>query len=323
VSTTLVTGATGLVGHAIVQSLLARNRKVRVLARSPEQARRLLPACSIAAGDVTDLDSVRAALESVDVVYHAAGLPEQWLPDSARFEQVNFGGTRNLIEAATAAGVRRFVYTSTIDVFQASAGQEYDESAIDPEPKQTPYERSKQAADREVTRAVDWGLPAISIHPAAVYGPGPARSPGVNDFVRRMMQKKLPAVPPGGLPIVYSQDVGEAHVRAEERAEIGSRFILCERFVTTRSLAREIAKLLGMRPPPVLPLAIARATAMVSESLSRITGRPPLVPSGQLHFLQWGALPVSSRARRELDLQLTPLAVGLERLIDSLRSESF
>jgi dihydroflavonol-4-reductase len=321
VSTTLVTGATGQVGHAIVQRLLARKRSVRVLARSPERARQLLPDCELAVGDVTDLESVRAALEAVDVVYHAAGLPEQWLPDTAAFEQVNFGGTRNLIEASIAAGVRRFVFTSTIDVFEARSGDEFDETTLDPNPKPTPYERSKQAADREVARALDWGLPALFIHPAAVYGPGPAGSPGINQIVRRMMRKQLPAVPPGGLPIVYSEDVGEAHVRSEERAEVGARYILCERFLSTRALAREVARLLGVRAPPVLPFPIARAASLASEALSRITKRPPLLPAGQLHFLQWGARPSSSRARRELELELTPLPLGLARLIESLRAE--
>jgi dihydroflavonol-4-reductase len=323
VSITLVTGATGLVGHAIVQSLLARKRNVRVLARSPEKARRLLPGCAVAAGDVTDRDSLRKALDAVDVVYHAAGLPEQWLPDPASFERVNYGGTRNLVEASMSASVRRFVYTSTIDVFEARAGEEFDETALDPLTKATPYERSKQAADREVARSLERGLSAIFLHPAAVYGPGPAGSPGLNDFVRRLMKKQLPALPPGGLPVVYAEDVGEAHVRAEERAEVGARFILCERFVTTAALAREAARLIGTRPPRVLPLAIARAAALATEALSRVTKRPPLVPAGQLHFLQWGARPNSSRARRELDLELTPLSVGLARLVDSLRSESF
>ena len=82
---TLVTGATGMVGHSIVKELLARQRRVRVLVRSPERASGILPkACEIARGDVTDADTVLAAAEGCEVIYHAAGLPEQWLRDPDR-----------------------------------------------------------------------------------------------------------------------------------------------------------------------------------------------------------------------------------------------
>lgn len=316
---TLVTGATGLVGHAIVRSLRARGRAVRVLARSPDKARRVIPeGTEVVQGDVTDLDSVRAAMLDAEVVYHAAGLPEQWLPDVADFERINYGGTRHLIEAALELGVRRFVYTSTIDVFAARQGEEFDETQIDSLPKGTAYERSKQAADREVTRALERGLPAVFLHPSAVYGPGPAGSPGVNDFVKKLGAKKLPAVPPGGMGVVYSDDVGEAHVRAEERAEIGARFILCERYVTLAELASIAARELGVRPPPTVPYPLARALSVVTEGISRFTRRPPLAPAGQLHFLQWGARPKAARARRVLEIDFTPLPIGIAQLVREL-----
>jgi uncharacterized protein YbjT (DUF2867 family) len=92
---TLVTGATGIVGGSIVRELLRRERAVRVLVRSPERAQGLLPAgCEIVPGNVTDRDSVERAMAGCSVVYHAAGLPEQWLPDDGTFERSNVGGTR-------------------------------------------------------------------------------------------------------------------------------------------------------------------------------------------------------------------------------------
>jgi dihydroflavonol-4-reductase len=295
---------------------------VRVLVRDPEKASASLPAgkCEIVEGDVTDSSSVLDAMRGVDVVYHAAGLPEQWLADPALFERVNYGGTRNLIDAALATGVRRFVYTSTIDVFAARTGEEFDETRLDSFPKGTAYERSKQAADREVVRAEERGLPAVYLHPAAVYGPGPARSPGINDFVAKLMNKQLPAVPPGGSGVVFSDDVGEAHVRAEERAEVGARFILCERFVTMKELAQIASSELGVRTPLSVPLPIARVVSAASEMFAKVTRRPPLVPAGQLHFLQWGARPKSLRARRVLELEFTPLPEGIARLIEWLRA---
>ncbi|HMR79553.1 MAG TPA: NAD(P)H-binding protein, partial [Polyangiaceae bacterium] len=78
--TTLVTGATGLVGNAIVRSLIARKRSVRVLARSVDKAKSVVPeGVEVVAGDVTDPASLRRAFAGAEVAYHAAGLPEQWL----------------------------------------------------------------------------------------------------------------------------------------------------------------------------------------------------------------------------------------------------
>src|SRR2546423_101342 len=97
----LLTGATGTVGNAIARALVRRGRGVRALVRTPERARGCLPPeVELARGDVTDSASVRAALAGCDVVYHASGLPEQWLADPDLFRRVNVDGTRNLVEAA-------------------------------------------------------------------------------------------------------------------------------------------------------------------------------------------------------------------------------
>lgn len=316
----LVTGATGLVGHAIVSSLGSRGVPTRALVRDLDKARQLLPdSVELSAGDITDPSSLGNALEGCTHVYHAAGLPEQWLLDATRFEQVNVGGTRNMVEAALSAGVVRFAYTSTIDVFASGPFGELVETEIDPEPKGTAYERSKQQADRLVVAALDRGLPAVFLHPAAVYGPGPAGSPGVNDFIERLRDRRLPSLLPGGMPVVFAPDVGEGHVLAAEKATVGERFILCDRYVTLTELARAVARELGREKiPPVVPLPVARLVAAAGEAIASLTKKPPLVPKGQLHFLQWGVKPSNDRARERLGLEPTPLEDGLVKTLDAL-----
>lgn len=311
----LVTGATGLVGHNIAAELLRRGRAVRCLVRDLERARASVPAgAELAPGDVTDADSVRRALAGCNVVYHAAGLPEQWLRDPATFDRVNRGGTEIIGEAALAAGVERFVHTSTIDVFRGAAGERYDETMLDPEPKGTHYERSKQAADRWVAAAVARGLPAVFLHPGAVYGPGPAGSPGTNQFLLDLARRKVPALLPGGLPVVFSRDVGLGHVLAE-RAPVGSRYILVDRYYTMQAIAAAVRDACGSTVPRTLPRWLARAFSLIGEALARLTRRPPLLPRGQLHFLLWGAMPSSDLAQRELGWHPTPLAKGLAAIL--------
>src|SRR5512138_1912807 len=98
---TLVTGATGTVGGAIVQQLLEAGRPVRALVRDVARATSILPAgVECVAGDTTDAASVKAAVDGCASVFHTAGLPEQWLKDPARFTEVNVGGSTNVGEAA-------------------------------------------------------------------------------------------------------------------------------------------------------------------------------------------------------------------------------
>lgn len=315
--TTLVTGATGNVGNAIARALVDERRPVRALVRDPERARGLLPdPVELVRGDVTDPRSVAAAVAGVGTVFHAAGLPEQWLPDPETFTRVNVGGTRNLLEAARDAGVARFVYTSTIDVFAWRPGTPFDESVLDPEPKHTHYERSKQAADRLVQDAVEAGFPAVFLHPSAVYGTSPTTSPGVNDLLCRLVKGEIPMLLPGTMPVVFADDVARGHLAAEQAAP-GSRYILSESVWALPALAAEMAAaaraVLGIevKLPSVLPALVARGVSWVTETLSLLTRQAPLLPAGQLEFLLSGATPVADRARRDLGWRPQPLADGL------------
>ena len=317
----LLTGGTGLVGNPLARMLLDRGRAVRALVRDPARARPLLPpACEIVQGDVTDRASIARAMDGCAVVYHASGLPEQWMKDPALFQRVNVDGTRHMIDVALEQGVQKFVYTSTIDIFQAAAGEEYDESTIDPQPKGTYYERSKQDADRLVTHALDLGLPAVFLHPSGLYGPGPATSPGVNGLIIDLIKAQIPMLLPGGAPVVYTEDVAAGHILAEEQAPVGGRYILSERYFELVDLARAVLDEAGLKKvPPVLPVGIARVIANVGEFVSGLTGKPPLLPKGQLYFLQWRARPNGRKARETLGWNPVPFAEGLPRAIAFLR----
>jgi nucleoside-diphosphate-sugar epimerase len=314
--TTFLTGGTGIVGNAIAAELVRRGRPVRALVRSLERGRALLPpACELVRGDVTDAESVARAIAGCEVAYHAAGLPEQWAEDDGVFERVNAGGTRIVAEAARAAGVARFVYTSTIDVFACIPGVPFDEGTIAVEPKGTAYERSKQEADRYVTELLAQGLPAVFVHPAAVYGPVAAASPGLNQLIADLARGKIPMLLAGGMPVVHAADVATGHVLAEERAP-GSRFILSESYWELVAIARAVAELTGAKVPRVLPSIVAHVVAAGGETVSRITRKAPLVPRGQLVFLESHMRPDAARARRELGWRPTAFRDALPSTLE-------
>jgi nucleoside-diphosphate-sugar epimerase len=269
--------------------------------------------------DVCDADAIAEAMKACTHVFHCAGIPEQWLPNNDRFIDVHVGGTQIVVDAALAEGVERFVYVSTIDVFEAADGASFDESVIDENPKGTHYERSKQAADRVVVAALDRGLPAVFVHPAAVFGPGPSGSRGLNDFFVDLRDRKIPGLLPGGMPIVYGPDLGRGLLLAEE-CEPGSRYIFCDSYYSLQELAALLVKQCpSAKVPMTLPIWVARMLSSGGEALAKIRKKPPLIPRGQLIFLQWRAKPQSHRAVKELGWTVTPTEEAIAETMRSLR----
>jgi dihydroflavonol-4-reductase len=322
--TVVITGATGQVGNAIARRLAADGVEVRALVRSPERARVLPEGVQPVTGDVTDTSSLQAAFDGAATVYHAAGIPEQWRKDTSEFARVNVEGTRNVVEAALAAGVERFVYTSTDDVLVQAPGATFDESALSPNPPETPYQHSKQEADRIVTAALDRGLPAVFLHPAGVYGPAPFLVKGLNDLLMELAKRKTPALLPGGMAVAYSEDVADGHVRAAAQAPVGSRYLLAESFQSLTDIARAVAAAEPRaKVPRVMPLPVARGVSTVGEQVARMTGKPPLIPKSVLRFLERGSKPSGARARAELGWTPTPFATGVEQTLAHFRRQGW
>jgi dihydroflavonol-4-reductase len=322
--TVLITGATGQVGNAIARRLAADGVPVRGLVRSPSRADVLPSGVEAVYGDVTDAASLRSALDGCATVYHAAGIPEQWRRDADEFTRVNVEGTRNVVEAALAAAVERFIYTSTDDVLVQAPGATFDESRLSPRPGETPYQRSKQEADRIVTAALDRGLPAVFLHPSGVYGPSPFLVKGLNDLLLQLAKRKTPALLPGGMAVAYSEDVADGHVRAAAQAQVGDRFLLVESFQSLTDIAGAVAAAEPRaKVPPVMPLAMARAVSGVGEQVSRVTHRPPMIARSVLRFLERGSRPSGARARAELGWDPTPFATGVERTLEHFRRQGW
>jgi dihydroflavonol-4-reductase len=316
----LVTGATGKVGHAIASALLERGDSVRALVRDPGRAASVLPAgIEPVRGDVTDTGSLSAAVEGCELVFNAMGLPEQWVRDEGIFERVNAIGSRDLARAAKEAGVRRFIHTSTHDVFHAEQGQRFDETMLATEPKGTAYERSKQHAE-ELVLAERNGMEVVITNPSGVYGPGPSSTVSFDKgMFEPLVRKRLPAVPPGGTGLAFSPGAATGHLLAAEKGKDGERYILADTYASLRELAETVVRVAGRgRVPPVMPVPVARVFAGVGEGISRVIRRPPMLSRGQLYYFRWEAHPNSSKAQKELGWEPTPLEEGVRRTLQEM-----
>jgi dihydroflavonol-4-reductase len=332
-----VTGGTGKVGNAVARAALAAGHEVRALVRDPGRARALLGGdVELVVGDVTDPDpaALSRAAAGCEVVFNAMGLPEQWLAEPSLFDRVNADGSANLARACAAAGVRRFVHTSTADVFDAPAGGRFDETALAATPKHTAYERSKQRAERAVLATAggtgggtgsgagtgDGGMEVVFTNPAVVYGLGPAGSTSLEKgMFRPVLRGLLPVVPPGGFGVVFTEGLAQGHLLAAQLGRPGERYIFSDGHVTLMQLARAVVSSSGRGRAPLatMPLGAARAIAAAGEGLARLTRRPPPMARGQLDFMLWNAAPDATKAARELGWTPTPIETGIRRTVEA------
>ena len=310
---TLVTGGTGFVGGAIVRELLARRHAVRVLARRTSATAPLETAgAAIARGDILDRDSLVRALQGRDTLFHAAAIYDTWIPDQELLFQTEVQGTRNVLEAALAAGVERVVYTSTA----LSIGERRGETGTEQTPHRgyflTAYEESKFRAE-QLVRTYSGRLKVAILNPAAVLGPGDRKPTG--QAIIHVLNGKLPALFDGVLTYVHVDDVARGHVLAAEQERWGERFILAARALTNRELFGIVCRLGGVRKPPTLPGFLVGLFADVQEWRSRRSGGRPLLARGSFDIARHGFRADGSRAARELGLVYTPIEESLRAAV--------
>lgn len=316
-----VTGATGFIGRRVVRVLLDAGWSVRALVLPGEGTESLPPSVEVVRGDVTAPETLRGAMDGVDAAFHLAALVSPWERDPREYDRVNVGGTRNVVAEALRARVPRFVFTSSMSGIGVQTGGVTREDSP-PGRVFGRYEASKAGAERVVERAVADGLPAVTLIPSIVVGPGDTRNSGATllSFVRG----ELPATfaEDSQLPMVSADNVARAHLLAAERGTIGSRYIISAENVPWGELLRIASRASGTPIPSrhVGPAAVKLASRM-SGLRARVTRSPPKFPAWLADFMLAGAPMDNSRSIRELGLTYTSVARAIEAAIEWFREE--
>jgi dihydroflavonol-4-reductase len=320
--TTLVTGATGLVGSAIVSALIDRGESIRILRREKsamDLLGELADKVDHRIGDVTDRVSVDEAMQGVDVLYHvAARLGLGGKKETRDMMRVNVDGTRNVIDAALHAGVRRMVHTSSIAALGRadwSEGVMDESSEWQDSPANTVYGVSKHKAELEVFRGIAEGLDAVMVNPSMIFGVG---RPGENtrQLVDQVRKRQLPAAPTGGNGVVDVLDVAAGHLRAMDQGRTGERYILSGQNLSWRTIIDMIAEGFGVRPPRLqlsLPLGMAMATVM--EASGRLFRFRPLITREAVCHASRTYEYSNQKAVDELACAFRPFQETVERIV--------
>jgi len=315
--TTLITGASGFVGQAILRRLIASGRPVRALTRSDASAELLAAAgAQPVRGDIMDPASLGPAMAGCEVVYHVAGLNGFCLPDPHQLTRINVFGTRSVVTEAAKAGVRRVVLTSsaaTIGEVKGTVATEHSRHRGD---FLSHYERSKFEAERVAFDTAErLGVELVSVNPASVQGPG--RVKGTARILIDALNGRLKLVVDSRMSLVDVEDCAEGHLLAETRGAPGERYLLCGVTLTLTEALELLGRISGREVDPRrLPSAVAMTMATGVAAVARVRHKRPPVCREMVRTLQHGHAYDGTRATRELGLAYTPIEQSLRRTVD-------
>ena len=276
-----LTGGTGFIGQPLTKSLLGRGWSVTALVRKPNspQAQALgNMGAHLAAGDVTDRESIRAAMNGADIVIHNAGYYELGVhpAEKPRMQAVNVQGTENVLDLALELGVPRTIYVSTALAFGDSGPQMRDETFTRIAPCRTMYEQTKTDAHAIARRCQQRGLPLTIVCPNGVIGPNDHSVWGY--LVRLYINRLLPPMgwsPHSMFSFVEVNDLATGITLAAEKARSGETYFFCGE---SRSL-RDHLGFWGTKPGAYktliwLPPRLAALFFWPLEPLLRAAGLP-------------------------------------------------
>lgn len=303
-----MTGATGMVGSHVAAALLDGGHTLRCAVRRPEEPGLLAGLdVELVAADVTDAASLRRAAQGVEAVVHTAGMVSYDVADLPRLRAVNVEGTRNALDAAAAAGVRRFLLTSSIATvgYVEGSGLGDEGCAFNWGPFAIPYCDTKREAEALVL--ADERVEGIAVNPGIVLGTQDIHFNG-GRILASVHRREVLLIPPGATTLCTAGDVARGHLLALERGAGGRRFILGGHPLTFLEVFRRVAAALGTSVPErVLPPTLFVAAAKAQAAVARLRGIKPAMDPKLAELSARDRRYSSARAEAELGYTISPL----------------
>ena len=319
--TTLITGASGFVGSAVMRKCLARGEDVRVLVR--ENSDRTLiqeHAVEVVVGDLTDQASLEKAIEGCRYLYHVAADYRLWSKDPNELYQSNVDGTRNIMQAALQQEIERIVYTSSVATLglNADGSPANEDTPVSLDDMVGDYKRSKYLAEREVDKLVtEQNLPAVIVNPSTPVGAGDIKPTPTGQMILDAITGQMPAYVDTGLNIVHVEDVADGHLAAMDQGIIGERYILGAADMTLQEILTYIFNEIGQKPPKIkLPHNLILPVAWVMERIAGITGKPPRVTVSGVQLAKKMMFFSHSKASENLAYSPRPAGQALTDAVD-------
>lgn len=307
----LVIGASGFLGSHVTRRLVERGENVRVLIRTTSSTRGIDDLeVERHHGDVFDVESVRAAMAGCDVVYYCVVDARAWLRDPTPLWRTNVEGLQNVLDVASDADLRKFVFTSSI----ATIGLAESGCATEELPNNWldiggDYVHTRVLAEQMVLRYVrEKGLPAVAMCVSNTYGAGDWLPTPHGGLVAAAVRGKLPFYVKGAAAeTVGVSDAADALILAGERGRPGERYIVSERYMTAQEIYETACAAVGVEPPKRgVPVRLLAAAGVIADRVAGLTRRDSQLSPLTVRLMHVMSPMDHSKAVRELGWQPRP-----------------
>lgn len=317
-----VTGATGVIGRALVGRLLERGDEVVALARSQPAAQALAQrGVTVRRGEADDERALAEGMDGCAVAFHLAGVNALCVADPERMRRVNVDGAVAAVRAAKLAGLPRLIHTSSAATIGEPDGTIANEWTAHRGWYLSTYERTKTEGERAALAAAsELEQDVVCVNPSSVQGPG--RASGTGRFLLAFLDGRLKVFVDTHVSLVDIADCVEGHLLAAERGVAGERYLLSGIRLTILEALALAAEVAGVeRRPRLVPHFLATAAGAAAETGFRLLGRQPPVCREMVRTLLHGHRYDGSRAERELGLVYSPPRDTLVRTVEWARGE--
>ncbi len=333
-----LTGATGFVGYHVARALASEGADLRMLVRKSSNLKNLEGiAGETHVGDLAQPETLRPALVGCDAVVHVAADYRLWIPDPDAMYRANVDGTRELLRLAREAGVRRFVYTSSVATmhFFTDGTVSDEDTPVSLGDMVGHYKRSKFLAEQEAVKAAvagaadagaaDSGQQVMILNPTTPIGPYDVKPTPTGRIFVDFLNRKFPAYVDTGLNLVDVSEVARAHVLALTQGKPGRRYILGGENLTLKQILDRMSALTGIPSPTVkIPLTVAATYAFFEEWITgRIRGKEPRATLEEVRMGRKKMFASSARAERELGFRVAPVEPAMRAAIEWFRAHGY
>lgn len=323
-----ITGATGHLGGLIVRELHERQHSIKALVRSPDDGRGrsnvvslsnylLLPLTNISIefvkGDLSDAHALAQLMQSCDTLIHCAAIISIDGDMKGLVHHTNVEGTRRVMEAAKAAGIKRVIHISSIHAYQQKPMHEVlDESRAKASHEAFAYDRSKKEG-QEIALSYAHEMDVLVMNPTSVIGPFDFKPSKLGQAIINMVSGKLPFVFQGGFDFCDGRDIANAVVNGLTMGRSGEAYILSGGWCTLKEFANTLGIVSGRK---INPLSLHPVFGWIGlpfvKGMSRITKQEPLYTNEAIVAVTDGNRRISNaKAKNELNYTTRSLAETL------------
>jgi len=323
-----LTGATGLIGSHVARALAIEGAQLRMLVRKTSNLANLEGIDGEThVGDLSDPDSLQPALAGCDAVVHVAADYRLWIPDPKAMYRANVDGTRELLRLAREAGVKRFVYTSSVATmhFRTDGLFVNADTPVALSDMVGHYKRSKFLAEREAVAAAEAGQQVVILNPTTPIGPNDSKPTPTGRIFVDFLNGRFPAYMDTGLNLVDVAEVARAHAAALILGQPGKRYILGGENLTLKQILDKMSAITGIPSPTMkVPFAVAATYAFFEEWITgRIRGREPRATLEEVRMGRKKMYASSAHAQQELGFRIVPVNPAMRAAIEWFRAHGY